>query len=192
MQHSSTKELQRKPPIMAESSAEAIIHAAADTIDLTEWVFTLTTSEYQACSKDHIAAAATHAPDGRRMSINVERVGHLFVQHYVEEVAERNRCRLVSVSDSFGPGVFDQDQIHVLWEFSVEPIDEATCRFTNYVRVSAVSGWEEALQKQGVALEEVQQQTLAGLTAHNAEETPLFAKDIENKAIEGRFRAATL
>jgi hypothetical protein len=48
------------------------------------------------------------------------------------------------------------------------------------------------LQKQGIALEEVQQQTLFGLVAHNAEETPLFAKDIENKVIEGRFRAAIL
>lgn len=177
------------PPIMAECSAEAIIHAAADTIDLTDWVFTLTDGEYQACSKDHIAAAATRAPDGRRMSINVERIGRLLVQHYVEEVTERKHCRLVSLSDTFGPGVFDQDRSDVVWEFSVELIDEVTCRFTNHVRTSAVPGWENALQRQGISLEEAQKRTHDYLVAHNAEETPLFAKDIQNKAIEGRFRA---
>jgi hypothetical protein len=179
-------------PIMAESRAQAIIHAAADTIDLPEWVFTLTPSEYKACSKDHIAAAVTRAPDGRRMSINVERVGRLFVQHYVEEIADRHRCRLLSISDSFGPDVFDQGQIQVVWELAVEPIDEATCRFTNYVRVNAVPGWEQALQAQGITLEEAQQQTLGLLSAHNAEETPLFAKDMETKATEGRYKTAIL
>ena len=29
------------------------------------------------------------APDGKRMSINVEHVGNLMVQHYVEDIAER-------------------------------------------------------------------------------------------------------
>lgn len=68
-------------------------------------VFTLTDSEYQACSKNHIAAAATFTPEGKRMTINVEQVGNLMVQHYVEDVAERSVCRLVSLSDSIGPDI---------------------------------------------------------------------------------------
>ena len=37
---------------------------------------------------ERAAAGATTAPDGRRMSINVEVVGTIIVQHYVEEIAE--------------------------------------------------------------------------------------------------------
>ena len=69
--------------VIAKSVAEATIHAPAAAIDLAAWVFTLTDSEYQACSKNHIAAAETLTPEGKRMSINVERVGNLMLQHYV-------------------------------------------------------------------------------------------------------------
>ena len=80
--------------VIAKSMAEATIHAPLAAIDLTQWVFTLTDSEYQACSMNHIAAAVTVTPMGKRMSINVEHVGNLMVHHYVEDVAERSRCRL--------------------------------------------------------------------------------------------------
>jgi hypothetical protein len=86
--------------VIAKAVADAAIHAPVGSIDLAEWVFTLTDSEYQACSQNHIAAAATRTPEGKRMSINVERVGNLMVQHYVEDLAERSACRLVSQSDS--------------------------------------------------------------------------------------------
>ena len=59
--------------VIAKSVAEATIHAPVAAIDLTEWVFTLTDTEYQACSKDHIAGAVTATHVGKRMSVNVER-----------------------------------------------------------------------------------------------------------------------
>ncbi|MFZ0719199.1 MAG: hypothetical protein WAN02_34115, partial [Mycobacterium sp.] len=71
--------------VIAKSVAEATIHARLAAIDLTEWVFTLTDSEYQACSKNHIAAAVTLTREGKRMSINVENVGNMMVHHYVED-----------------------------------------------------------------------------------------------------------
>ena len=37
--------------LIASSVMEATIHAAADSIDLGEWVLTLTDAEYQACSR---------------------------------------------------------------------------------------------------------------------------------------------
>jgi hypothetical protein len=43
------------------------------------------------------------------MSINIERVGRLIVQHYVEDLSGRNPCRLVSVSDAFGPNTAASD-----------------------------------------------------------------------------------
>jgi hypothetical protein len=41
--------------LIAKSVTEATIGATWAAIDLTDWVFTLTDSEYQACSKNHIA-----------------------------------------------------------------------------------------------------------------------------------------
>lgn len=174
-------------PIMADTSTQAIINAPIHAIDVTAWVFGITDAEYQACSKDHIAAAATLAPDGRRMSINVEHVGRLLIQHYVEDLAERRHCRLVSWSDTFGPSIDDRGNSNVLWEFWVEAIDAQTTRFTNRVQSKAVPGWEGGLARTGTSLEEAQRRAARVISAHNAEETPLFAVDIEKKARAGRW-----
>ena len=82
-------------PIMPDAIADAVINAPVEAIDLTGWVLGLTDKEYQACSKDHIAAGATVSPDGKPMPINVERIGRLIVQHYVADISERRHCRLV-------------------------------------------------------------------------------------------------
>src|SRR5258708_39668610 len=100
---------------MEDSRMDAIIKAPCESIDLTAWAFGLTDKDYQACSKDHIAAAASLTADGKRMSINVERIGSLIVQHYVEDVAEHSHCRLVSLSDTFGPDVTARGQVGVMW-----------------------------------------------------------------------------
>lgn len=173
--------------VIAQSTTEAIIHAPLASIDLTEWVFTLTDSEYQACSKNHIAAAATLTPEGKRMSINVEHVGNLMVQHYVEDVAERSRCRLVSLSDSIGPDIGSRIKIVVIWSFTADAIDADTTRFTNSVEVRSTPGYLEALEKRGVPFAKASEGAQQALTAHNAEETPLFANDIERKALAKRW-----
>lgn len=173
--------------VIAKSVAEATIHAPLASVDLTEWVFTLTDSEYQACSKNHIAAAATLTPEGKRMSINVERVGNLMVQHYVEDIAERSHCRLVSLSDSIGPDIDSSVKIVVIWSFNVDAIDADTTRLTNSVEVRSAPGYLEALEKRGVPFAKASEFAQQALTAHNAEETPLFAKDIEGKALAKRW-----
>jgi hypothetical protein len=178
-------------PIMADSRLEAVINAPFETIDLAAWVFGLSDREYQACSKDHIAAAAGVTPDGKRMSINVERIGRLIVQHYVEDISRPDHCRLISMSDAFGPDVTDRGEVGVMWEFFIEPIDATTTKFINHVEVRAVAGQEEALRRQGVTLEATRERMQGVLVPHNAGETALFAKDIERKALAGRwFRAA--
>jgi len=169
--------------IVAHSTAEATIHAPLAAIDLAEWVFTLTDSDYQACSKHHIAAATTAAADGKRMSINVEQVGNLMVQHYVEDVAGRDYCRLVSLSDSVGPDISSRVKIAVIWSFTVKTIDARTTRFTNSVEVRSTPGYAEALQARGIPFVNASAAAQQALSAHNAEETPLFAADIERKAV---------
>jgi len=173
--------------VIAESVSEATIHAPLASVDLTEWVFTLTDSEYQACSKNHIAAATTLTAEGKRMSINVERVGNLMVQHYVEDIAERSHCRLVSLSDSIGPDIGICVKIVVIWSFNADAINADTTRLTNSVEVRSTTDYLEVLKKRGVPFSKASEVAQLALTAHNAEETPLFAKDIERKALAERW-----
>lgn len=173
--------------IIAQSVAEAAIAAPLHSINLVEWVFTLTDSEYQACSAHHIAAAATQTPNGKRMSINVEQIGNLLVQHYVEEIAEPNHCRLVSESDSIGPSIDAHAKVRVVWEFWAEAISNEHTKFINRTEAHVLPGYLEALEKRGIPFEKASQAAEAAMTAHNAEETPLFARDIERKASAGRW-----
>lgn len=173
--------------VIAKSMAEATIHAPVAVIHLTEWVFTLTDSEYQACSKDHLAAAVTATHEGKRMSVNVEHVGNLMVHHYVEDVAERSRCRLVSLSESIGPDIGSRIKVVVIWMFTADVIDAGTTRFTNTVEVRSNPGYLEALKKRGVPFATASESAQHALSAHNAEETPLFAWDIEHKALGERW-----
>ena len=174
--------------ILAETTLAAVIHAPLDSIDLTDWVYGITDAEYQACPKDHIAAAASRTADGKRMSINIERVGRLIVQHYVEDIFDRAHCRLVSVSDAFGPGVGDRGQFSVLWEF---PSRRSTRRPPASPTTSkSAPAMTKRYEQQGPMLEQVRQRSEAALVPHNTEETALFAQDIERKALQRRWPAS--
>src|SRR5215475_13156420 len=106
---------------LVDSSFNAIIYASIEKINLPEWVFNLSESEYQGCSPAHIAAAKTIGADGRRMSINVEVIGGtLMIQHYQEELSEPTHLVLTSFSDVFTPT--GRVVIHVKWELSVKAI----------------------------------------------------------------------
>ncbi|WP_201698613.1 hypothetical protein [Paraburkholderia hiiakae] len=121
------------------------------------------------------------------MSINVEHVGNLMVQHYVEDISEQSHCRLVSLSDSIGPDIGSRAKVTVVWSFSAEAVDTDTTKFTNSVEVLSVPGYLEALEKRGIPFSKASEFAQQALTAHNAEETPLFAKDIERKALARRW-----
>jgi hypothetical protein len=121
---------------LVQSSFSAVINAPIEEVDIPSWCFTLRESEYQSCSPAHCSAGATTAPDGRRMSINVEILGgSLMVQHYMEEIGRRNHLRLISDSDVFTPT--GRTTMHVIWDLSAKKIDDNTCEFTNTVHSSA-------------------------------------------------------
>ena len=89
---------------IVDSSFSAIINAPIEQVDIPKWCFTLPEKEYQGCSPAHIAAGFTTAPDGTRMSINVETIGgSLMVQHYLETLGEKDHLILDSDSDVFTP-----------------------------------------------------------------------------------------
>jgi hypothetical protein len=167
---------------IVDSSFTAVINAPIEKIDIPNWCFALPEKEYQGCSPAHIAAGFTTAPDGKRMSINVETIGgSLMVQHYVETRADKHHLILDSDSDVFAPS--GRTTIHVIWELSVKAIDKDRCEFTNRVQSFATAEMLASLDRQGIPLEIFRAQRQPMSIAHNKGETPLFAASIERAAL---------
>ena len=171
--------------LINETGTSARINAPLEQIDVSAWCFSLPESEYQACSPAHVSAATTTAPDGRRMSINVEfSGGSLLVQHYVEDVAEPDHLKLVSTSDVFTPT--GRTKSGVVWELSVKRIDEQTSELTNIVRTFLTPELATFLARQAIPIELFRAGQKPVLEAHNRQETPLFAQSIERHALRHR------
>ena len=167
--------------IIVDSSFTSTINAPIEKIDIPTWAFGLPDKEYQGCSPAHVAAGFTTAPDGTRMSINVEIIGgSLMVQHYVETLGQRDHLVLESISDVFTPS--GRTTIHILWELKVEQIDDESCTFTNHVRSRATDEMLTLLDRQGIPFEVFRAQRQPMSIAHNQGETPLFAASIESAA----------
>ena len=164
------------------SSFTAIVNAPLEKIDIPAWCFNLPDKEYHACSPAHVAAGFTMAPDGKRMSINVEIIGgSLIVEHYVETLAQKDHLVLDSTSDVFTPT--GRTTIHVTWELSVRELGAGRCEFTNHVRTYATEELLTFLERQGIPFEQFGAQRQPASIAHNKGETPLFAASIERAAL---------
>lgn len=170
--------------LLVTSTKSATVRAPSADIDLGQWLFTLTDQEYRACSTAHIAAGSSRTQEGKRVSINVEQPGDtLMVQHYVEDVAGRDRCRVVSRTDAMSP--LGRTEWQVTWEVTTTPIDATTCEFTNHFHVEASDAFLALLKANGVSIDQVGEAAQKVADQHNEEETPLFALDIERKARNG-------
>ena len=130
--------------------------------------------EYQGCPPAHIAAGFTTAPDGKRMSINIEIIGgSLMVQHYVETLGRKDHLILDSVSDVFTPT--GRTTIHVTWELSVREIGGGECEFTNRVRSYATEEFLIFLARQGIPFDQFRAQRQPASIAQNQSEN-LFSQ----------------
>jgi len=167
---------------IVDSSFSAIINAPIEKVDLPAWAFALPDLEYQGCSPAHVAAGFTTAPDGTRMSINVEVIGgSLMVQHYVEKIGEPDHLLLESISDVFTPS--GRTTIRVVWELSVKALGDGRCEFTNHVMSFATDEMLALLDRQGIPFDVFRTQRQPMSIAHNQSETPLFAASIERAAL---------
>jgi putative intracellular protease/amidase len=164
------------------STVTATIYAPIEKVNIADWVLQLPDAEYQRCSTAHIAAGATTTDDGRPMSINVETIGDAFVvQHYVAEVQEPHFCRMVSISDSISPA--GRTKLQVVWELSVKKVDDHTCEYTNHIHSTATDQTLTFFKEHGIPFEKAHAVRQQASHAHNQEETPKFAKSIEQKAL---------
>jgi hypothetical protein len=173
--------------LLVQSSAKAILNAPIEDIDIPEWLFTIADAEYQRCSSSHIAGASSRRTDGKRMSLNVETVGVMMVQHYVEDISEKQRCRVVSITDLFFPKQ-GRTTCQVTWELIATPVAGNTCQLENVVLVHTTPDLEAFLGKNNMPLEQIEAQFKSAVEAHNAEETPLFANSIARKAVLDKAR----
>ncbi|TCD26506.1 hypothetical protein EZ456_13005 [Pedobacter psychrodurus] len=170
--------------ILAEHTSTTVINAPIEKINLTQWLFTLTDHEYQACSTAHIAGGSSVTDDGKMISINVEMVGdNLLVQHYHEDISEAGHCRVSSISDSISP--LGRATMGITWELKIKKISDEITEFSNHIIVLLTEDLKILLEKAGITdLALVKPEMLKNAAKHNHEETPLFAKDIEKKANE--------
>ncbi len=175
------------PKLLVQSSAKAPLGAAFESIDIPEWLFTIADAEYQRCSASHIAAASSKNAEGKRMSLNVEHVGVMMVQHYVEELAEKQHCRVVSVTDLFFPEK-GRTTCQVTWELIATPVTGDTSQLENVVLIHTTPDLEAFIAKNNMPFEQVKADFTAATEAHNAEETPLFANSIARKVARDNKR----
>ena len=109
------------------------------------------------------------------------------VQHYVEDVGEKHHVRLLSTSDVITPT--GRTKSGVVWELSVKRLDAERCELTNHVIGKTTPEYWESLGKDGMPFELARKAQDVASSAHNAQETPLFAKSIEKKALAKRAAA---
>src|SRR5260370_10071934 len=169
--------------ILSYSSFSHIGDVPIERIHIADWLFNLPEAEYQrCCPPDHIAAGSKRTDGGRRMSINVERIGEtLMIQHYVGEITEPHLCRMASLSDAISAN--GRTKVHVLWELSVKPISSSRCEYTNAVTATPTEEFFDFIKRHGISFEQAAAARQAAGGDHNRRETPLFAESIARRAL---------
>lgn len=178
--------LQTPANALSHSTVTAIINAPIEKVNIADWLLNLPDAEYQRCSTQHLGAGITSTYDGQPMSINVETIGDaLMVQHYVAVVHRPDYCRMLSISDSITNG--GRTKVQVLWELKATKIDGKTTLYTNEIHATATPEMFAYLKERGLDLAAAAAARQAASDAHNREETPNFARSIENKALTGKY-----
>ncbi len=170
---------------LGEATAQATINASVNTIDISDWLFSLTSDDYAQCADGHQSAAQGSLPSGKRVSVNVEFVaGFFMIQHYIETISEKDRVLTVSPNTLLWLDDERYVQLQITWELKLEPIDANSCRLTCIV----TSETENELFVQAThELTKDMDPAETPFQLHINEETPLFARDIERKALAGTW-----
>jgi hypothetical protein len=153
-------------------SQQAVIRAPIEHVDLEQWLFTLSDSDYQAAARGH-RALGTFTEEGVRGSINVESMGGtLMVQHYHEVSAGPARVEMLSKrSQAY---VMHLIPVHFLvrWTMTATPRTTDTTTFSCTVEIEMPTLVRFAAALIGASY---------FVRKHVEEEAPNFAADIERK-----------
>jgi len=170
---------------LGEATAQATINANIDSINISEWLFNISSDEYAACAKGHQSAAQGILPSGKRVSMNVEFVaGFFMIQHYIETISEKDRVLTVSPNTTLWLDDEKYVLLQITWELKVDKIDENVCLLT--CKVISETENETFIQATHERIKGLDPADTP-FQLHIKEETPLFAKDIESKALAGAW-----
>ena len=110
-------------------SHEVSMAIPAPSVDLSDWLFSLSEADYQACARGHRAIGMLGG-DKRSGMVNVESIGgSLLVQHYATRLAERGRVTMVSDASRAYLMHTVPVKIGVVWEMQITPESTDTSRF---------------------------------------------------------------
>jgi hypothetical protein len=167
----------------ASSVVTATINAPIERVDIAGWLQNIPDKEYQRCAvPDHMAAGYTTTDDGQPMSLNVEMIGpSLMIQHYLYELAERQHCHMVSLSDVLTPGGWTT--VQVIWDLSVTDNGDGTCTYHNHVDGHPTADFVALAERGGAKIEDAAAAARAATDKHNHLETPNYASSIERWAL---------
>jgi hypothetical protein len=116
------------------------------------------------------------------MPITVEMIGEcILVTQYVGEITDPHHCRMVSTSEFFSS--LGRTTSHVVWDLSVEPLDEATCEYVNRIVATATDDFLGFIREHGIPFERAAAIRDRADAAHNEQETSGFAESIERNAL---------
>jgi hypothetical protein len=171
--------------ILQRVAASATVHAALESVDLAAWAFQLTSEEYVRCAPgEHYGSVQAHLADGRRVFVSVEAIGGLLLSHsYIADVAARDHLRAVSPTSRVIPPNGEPYDVRVTWELKLEPVTADSCRVDCAVLV------ETADRELAQGSPHNASNAPSPLQAHCSVETPLYAADIEQKALQGFYRS---
>lgn len=166
---------------LGEAMAEATINANIDDINISEWLFNISSEEYAACAEGHQSAAQGWLPSGKRVSMNVEFVaGFFMVQHYIETISEKDRVLTISPNTVLWLDDENYVLLQITWELSLAKINDNSCKLT--CKVTSETENEKFVQATHNLTKDIKPEETP-FQLHINEETPLFAKDIEKKAL---------
>ena len=163
-------------------SATAKVGAPIESLDLSAWVFHLTSDEYVHCAPEHHGAVQAALPSGKRVFVSVETIaGSFMAHHYIEDIAERGHVRAISSCSQVWWGSVLPTAMRVTWDVRLDALSGQACQLSCDILVETA---DEALvaaiaRRSAGAVDPVQ--------AHCAQETPMFAADMERKALKGIY-----
>ena len=153
-------------------TADATINAPVERVDLENWFYTLSDTEYQACAKGHKGAGA-FVENGVRGTVNVESVGGtLMIQHYREVSAGPRRMEMLSKRSRAYIFHLIPTHITVRWTMTAASKTANSTTFTCTV---------EAITPAALRILSASIFVPYFLRRHTLEETPLYAADINRK-----------
>jgi len=176
-------ETQSRPAqVIHRVSAMSKVGAPIESLDLSAWAFHLSSDEYVGCAPEHQGSVQAALPSGKRVFVSVETIGGSFMTNdYVEEIAERSRMRAVSSSSQLWWGPALPTAMKVTWDVRLEPLSGKDCQLRCEILVETA---DEALL---AAIARQPAGAVDSVQAHCSRETPMFAADMERKALKGIY-----